>query len=128
VSFYSIGRLCNKVEACEARIEISVLRSESTDLKLGKIIGLMESPSRDISSLRERQNMILRNQDQLQSILSGEVKWPYCDTPTSMSTPSIMTHGVVLTFNFQCYYLPTPSVVFTSLNHSGISTGCHVYN
>ena len=49
--FYSIGRLCDKVEACEARIEISVLRSESTDLKLGKIIGLMESLSGDILSL-----------------------------------------------------------------------------
>ena len=81
--FFAADRLCNKVEACEAQIEISLLRSESTNLKLEKVIDLLKNLSWYMSSIREQQNMLFRKQDILQSTLAGEVKVHLSDTPKS---------------------------------------------
>lgn len=78
------------METCDSRLEISLLRSESTDIQLKKIATMIEGLSRDVTFLKERQNMLFRKQDLLQSTLAGEVRVHLSDTPHSMSTSSIV--------------------------------------
>ena len=70
----SIGRLFKKVESCEGRIEITLLRTEASDMKfdikMAKITGQLESILRKIRSVNERQNMLFQKQDLIHSTLS----------------------------------------------------------
>lgn len=59
------------------------------DMKMAKITDYLESVLREISSIKERQNMLFRKQDLIHSTLSGDMKWNHPDTPTS-NAPSIM--------------------------------------
>ena len=74
--------------ACSlATWEVSV---ESTHLQLSNMKSLTETLLQDVSSIKERQNMLFQKQDLLHSTLAGEVRVRVSGTPNLLSTSSIL--------------------------------------
>ena len=55
----------------ETRVDIATLKIDATNYRLSRITDLLESLSREIAVIRERQNMLLKKQDMLHSTIAG---------------------------------------------------------
>ena len=80
-----------RLESINARCEIAVLRDEANSLRMSQMCSLLESVSKDITSLKQRQDMLFQKQDILQSTLAGEVQLPIRQAVHSHGTSSVLT-------------------------------------
>ena len=68
--------LCINLKNLIARFEVISIKEDTSTLRLSRIIDMLEMVSRDVKSLKDRQDLLFRKQDMLQSTLAGEVEIP----------------------------------------------------
>ena len=69
-------KLESKLDNLIARFEVISIKEDTSTLRLSRIIDMLEMVSRDVKSLKDRQDLPFRKQDMLQSTLAGEVEVP----------------------------------------------------